>query len=732
MAVQRINPIEMHFEKVLVALAAAGLLGVIAWQLTDRPTVKVGTKNDVALSEAYPELERLAGRVKADMQSKDPQLPPVPEVDVAGEFAKRRAAPLLPEAMAPGQALAWAPGGLTGVQTGGPAIDNGPIKGTFVGVPSIPAPAKATAATFLATIEPNELTNAAGLAAVLPAAAPYDKASVIIEATFDGTALRKALEAVRPGEGEGETRVEYKPVPRTWWSSTEIVSVDVQRQQLMPDGKWGDPTVVGSMPGRFSVAELLSGGAADVNELQRQANDHREEILHPVFYQRASAAGQMVGDEWTLPSERADLEGQNAETKRKQSQLSDLERRARNLETAIEKAKRQPANPGRGGAGGGGVGGGGAGGPRGAGGGGGRTGQPAAPKDDGSARLERDLAEMRTRIEALRTELATSGVHRATHKALPPDVLPESLRDPTLQVWNNDLTAERGRTYRYRVSLRISNPLYGQGRELSPKDDKFGKQLTLASAPGEWSDPVTVDPEVYYFITSAGGKTALNATPNASAELYKFSYGYWRRARVSLDPGDAIAGKATTIDASKVSAAPMMNPAAGNPAPGRTPQPAGPGARGPIGIPPGAGGGLAPQPGGGRQPGGAAPAPVKADPGESLPTTDLLVVQDAFLLDVASSPESGTGIGAASNRSMQVFVRDLDGQIVVRLPEREKAQSVYKRLDASADEGEAFIKNPGGAAQPADPAPRPPAGGITPPPQPSPQRGGGPGGGGGS
>jgi len=744
MAVQRVGFFEMHFEKLLAAGAAAGVIGVIGWQLASAPTVDVGKKKNVPLSSAMGELESAANRVKTDLVSKEPQKPDVPAVDIKSDFTKRSSAPV-----SGSKELAWAMPKLTGVSLGQTtqAIDP---QAVYVRIPKLPAPGKPVAAPHLSTIDPTELVNNAGLAEFLPKAAPYDTASISIETSFDGAALRAEYQ-------RAETEAKLKQLPRSWWANTEIVKVEVYRQEQKPDGTWGDAVKVADLPGRMPLAETFAKTDLDMGELVSKAKEHREEVLRPAFYARARIMGYPVGDDWFEPSQQNAVAEKGEEAKRLQQQLSDLLRKERNIQSAIERL-RAPAStpnprPGGRGPGGGGIGGPGGRGP----GGGGPAPQPSGPStaEQQVTKLQADLKTIETEIANLRQKLQQLGVRTPaakTPQAVGADGdLSEILRDGAVQVWTHDLGVQRGKTYRYQMRLGLTNPLYAQQRELKPEQNEVSRQHVLYTAFSDWSDPVTTDPDVYSFVTSGNTRGGLNPTPTASAELYKFSWGYWRRARVALEPGDAFVGKTQVPDYEKIMTLPEANPGATpNPGGPNVPPPAGP--SGPsmtpgLPTPPSPGRGTQPSgptPGtpdpSGRGPRGSgpsapnAPGGTSATPGgiEPLPVVEVSIADNAIMLDTVNAPETTKGIGGSQERPVQVFVRDPRGMVVVRVPTGEKASALYKRLDASADEGEKQLKGQfAGAPEPA-PAPRPnrPQPDPFTPPPPSPGGGGGGGGGG--
>jgi len=686
MAVQRIGFLESNFEKILVCAAGAGLLGVIAWQVVETPQVMVDKKS-VTLDRALPELVSMANRVKADLVAKEPKLPEVPALNIKAEFASKRAEPLVPKA----PALAWNLAGLTGVKAGEGGIST--VVGTNVRIPNLPAPARPVVGTFLSTIDPQEVTNVPGLAALVTgnagavgATGPFDKASVTIETTFSGVSLRDEMARV---ENAAKPEDQLKPVPRGWWAGTEIVSVEVGRQRQLPDGTWGEDSIVSPMPGRVNLNEMIKRTDLDIAEIIRAAREQREEILRPEFYQRATVAGHLVGEEWYPPSQAEAIEAKGDQAKILQRELNELQKKATGLERVIAGlgatpggGNRPPPGPGggRGGSG---------------------RGNPAPAPNAGQDELRRregELAALRTQMATKDTELRALGIRTGVRAPLPEDPqfkdLTETLRDGAIQVWAHDLEAKRGATYRYRVRVGVSNPLFGQQRELKQQDAEIARRYALFTAVSEWSQPVLVDPEVYYFITGASTKTGLTTVPNASAEMFMFSAGYWRRARVAMEPGDALAGRVQTLDWNKVnttSTAPDPNAPARLPTtPGGITPPSGPQ------VPPP--GGRSPTPPGQGQ----TPSPAGAGGAEKvepLATQEVLISKDVYLLDVPTAPEARTGVGSsATTKTVQVFLRDTDGKVVIRTPGADRNTPAYQRLDQSATAGEAFTKNPTGAA----------------------------------
>ncbi|HZW05757.1 MAG TPA: hypothetical protein VFF65_01435, partial [Phycisphaerales bacterium] len=109
MAVRGINPFERHIEKIFLALAAAGLTGVVAWQVAGGSgTVKVGTE-ELPADKAYDRIRDKARQLSDQMRKPDVNTPKElgDPKDLLGEYQRRSAGPV-----APAPVLAWSPPGL--------------------------------------------------------------------------------------------------------------------------------------------------------------------------------------------------------------------------------------------------------------------------------------------------------------------------------------------------------------------------------------------------------------------------------------------------------------------------------------------------------------------------------------------------------------------------------------------------------------------------------------------
>lgn len=109
---------------------------------------------------------------------------------------------------------------------------------------------------------------------------------------------------------------------------------------------------------------------------------------------------------------------------------------------------------------------------------------------------------------------------------------PES-REPA--VWFHDDTVEGGKTYSYRMRVKLWNRYVGQPRPLV--DDEGAKQTLLA---GEWSlpsEPITVAPSHYFFVRSPR-----QGQPVLSVDVWKWRKGSWLKQTFDVGVGDIIGG----------------------------------------------------------------------------------------------------------------------------------------------------------------------------------------------
>ncbi len=666
MKLKGINPFERHVEKAVLALFALFALGVLVMQLGllgGRNEIKVGSAS-VAPELALTEVSKRAAAKNAGLSSptKPDAIPdPASLPSLKEQFTEALAAPVgggarLASLGVPDVAseTTWSPGTVT---------DPGAGDGQFAAVVP-PAASRPLAMVVEGTFDPAAVMSAGPeLQRLLPPAQPYDKRAISVQATIDTAAIRKRLQR----EGDG-----VSAIPAGWWQGTaEILDVELVRQEQQPDGSWGAETVVAAPPGSVGAelrAKLNSESITPAirRELLQREALARESVRRPAYFP------MIAGVRWRAPSLAAEataanpnqatidrlvgqLEGKRAEIKRVKGRLE-----PKPVEERTPPPGQRPGGGERGGfasasfSSSGGV----AASP--AGGGGGRKPQPRqkSPEEIDRERKEQTKKNLEEQLKKLEEEekKLVADLKKLGHD---PDAKPMGdapapvFTEPTLAVsdqtaaavtvWSHDLTAQPGKTYRYQVRYWLGNPYYGNVDRLPEAQRDLAAAPALRSEASEWSEPATLEPDQVYFVTSASPVSygALKGEAAATVEMFRFVYGYWRRATESLQLGDALHAAIELPAGFEIFE---------------------------IG----------------------APAAAERSP---LPDEMKRVSIAGFLLDVAADPGTQTGARA--------YFGDASGSIAVRRPEDDRNMSVYARLSASSAAGEtATTRAPGSAGTP--------------------------------
>lgn len=672
MKLKGINPFEQHVEKALIGLLGVGLVGVVGWQFLFPTAITVG-KKEVGVADAYKPAEEAARIAKGEVDNPSPQFPPAPDTTPLTQFGKLARADIGKPGKLPAMGPALALGAVSGSTISGDAM---------YAALAVPAPGKIWSYPFRGTVDPAEKVAIEGLAALLPKEQPYDKAAVSIEASFDGRAFKALLSSDPDGPGP------LSALPTDWWNNkVEIIGVQVEREEKSETGSWGGGRVLPMIPGRVDFIKewnekVKTGG--DAPAMVEQASKDAEKIQRPAFYDMLVGTWRKPSTVTNLNFNQAAYDAMAEQFKDLQKQLAGKEQELANVPKDDPNRKNTDPSPSRPADGGGGGGGGGKGA---AGSGGGAAPTPSQPekKEETNAakraRLQREIGALKAKIEELKKKIVDMGGEVPVDGQAPTTGIEQvpganrqerSVDNPDVRVYAHDMTAEPGKTYRYRVRIVFNNPFFGKDIMLKDGDAKQKELAQSSLVLGEWSvwSPDTVVlRDAYWFVTSAAQDPLRQNMVRASAELYQFYYGHYRRAEVSLEPGDSLIGetklpKLYLFDEKKLAEANPNNPA-------------------PI-VDPGAGGGK----GSGRQ----APGPEGANkpdealkdqpPPNSTPAKAKLTFTDTgevVLLDV--KPPAGTG------EKMQVVVRTFGGTIVIKSPEADRGSDEYKRVSSDAEAG---------------------------------------------
>ena len=638
MKLKGVSWIEANFEKLIVGVMLLVCLAVLVLQfVVVSNTVEVGGQ-ERTLGGAFEPAEGEANRAIAAMNNESPSLP---EFEESEDLASQYAARLGPIASAE---VPIAPFGLGASNLEQLGSDN-VLLGTTFAVFTPPAPEAPVVGSYRVALNPYEIAEIEGLAELLPPEQPFDVPWISAETGIDADAISAALSADPDGPGG-----EALPLPSEWWRSKQsVVAVEYEREPRRPDGTWGDSTIVQPLPGFEPAIDLATapGNWRELDDLARTAGQNEDEVLRPAFY------SILEGEPWQPPSavpSFEDAERGEDDIRRLERQLTAKRRQIEQQRSALEGGGRtgQDDRPDREG-----------------GREGGRRNQPEdrgeQPEDDPRQRRIQERIEQFERQEAdIIAELESLGWSEDGFEGEAFDLETwlsdrREAGEPTA-AWGHDLRLEQGAGYRYRARLVMANPLFGRAASLSDEQKEAAASAFVRSAWSEWSEPVETGWPEYFFVerATAGAGLAGRAQPTARGERVRFHYGYWRKAGVSLEPGDRFVAEVDLPEGLQI---------------WDTDIPAGQQAWNPN-----------------EQ--AEQPDELQLLPG-SMP-----VSANAWLLDVVPSPFAATsGLAGANSVRIDAVIRGPDGMVSRRSPDQERANPLYQRISSSARAGEDQIPN---------------------------------------
>lgn len=580
---------EQHVEKIVVGVAALGLVTVAGMELLSGRSVKSGSV-ELTPSNVNEVLDARAKAIEGGLSdgSARIKLDDKPLPLVAAEFTERLAKPLASAAPLPRIAPSLA----------GSLMDSDVLTDTWYYEPKLAAVRMGPDVMQTSDAIPaSVLTDKEheGLAAYFPdagSAAAVDVTWLTPWATLDLKALKAELR-----RADQDAKPPRAAVPTAWFNEgTYIVDVLFEREELQPGGAWGKRTVVKPLPGHLTYRPRL--GAADLtlrDQVMRQlASPARQlEILQPAFYDTRNDSFIQPG---SAPEAGAANLAEAREIMKVRRRLDDVVRDIAKTDEKLKEAggplepddlRKKDKDQNKGGAGapaGGGGGFGGAGGPAGGsggsggsgsgggsggngkrgggggnvpppgggglggGGGGGVMGPPpgsgAGAGDDSKKelrlRLTRKLKELKETAARYQKDLDAKAPAAAPKEGEKTPTVTDINREDTIPIWAHDLDVKPESTYRYRCIVQVYNPFFGRKRQLVPQQVGLSDAFVLASEASGWSNPVQVTPPFIFFVTGAAAEGGSLDLGTAEVEVYRLIEGVRKRQQFTVQPGDRI------------------------------------------------------------------------------------------------------------------------------------------------------------------------------------------------
>lgn len=560
-----ISLIELHVEKGVLALAAVFLIGMVARFLVMEPnTVTVGSQ-----AHGPGELDQAILRQAEDLQravrNADAEAPEVPEY--ARELRREHEGGLFVEPDAGAPPL---PKTLDVVARFNPPL------------PVLEEGQEPEDVRLVTPLKPTPPVVRTGLSVVYRRPVnllPFDESTLPEGSTGPAEMSWVTIGSFFPREAQQNEMI--KAGYAGYRAKVYVAGVDVQRQQMLANGEfgpWEDVPRAAVMPALDPPAPAYddrSGELVNQPELDQALTILRsaqQTLMQPLFYP------VQAGDDWQLPP----LPGLKFETPKEEEEEAAAGESPRGAPAPDRSPPPDPRGGGRAAPGGGGraaPGGGGraapGGGGRSAPGGGraGPTGGQRPPQTDpgDEARLARQkLEDAREALgkkdwdtanrlceEVLQIQKASRGLRTQAQRIKElvkikqeqgsPDVPPPPqeplplITNPDKEgepaVWCHDVTVEPGKTYRYRMRVKLWNRYVGRPDNLHDSNRHLADQSLLV---GEWSlpsDPVTATSRRHFFVRGpAFGE------PAASVDVFTWYKGNWLKEDFDVRVGDVIGG----------------------------------------------------------------------------------------------------------------------------------------------------------------------------------------------
>ncbi|UCD74062.1 MAG: hypothetical protein JSV91_09750 [Phycisphaerales bacterium] len=555
---------EQHLERIVLGIAVLVFLGFTVIQFIGNPNAVQQGNEIYTPRDVDDTLRQRADQLAARL---DPDAPPPADIPDP-ELVSDSIVTLLAGGISPQDSLPpvnW--------KVGFTEVDI-PEPDQEYAVPAIPAPRLVVARPYWDALEDAVVQQNEELQQ-LTSDAPHDMTWITAGATFS---LAEVLSQFsRSDESRG-----LAAIPPTWYDGVQILDVKIERQELN-DGQWQSQTTLDVLPGQYTLRDLIN---EDVDATGRgfittQLNEPgvQRQIVQPEFY-------STLNNTWVPPeveeegaTENVALTPEEEQRRSYERRLATLRRRHADVAAKLQEAGGPLEDPDKPPAGGGGTGGGtggggkappggqggggkappggGLGGGLGSGGGGRERGDRGGAAGDQASRnrriiLTKNLQKLEgliARLQAKLSELIGEPEAEAEEELASAEAA-DFMDADEIRIWGHDISIVPGRTYRYRLTVEVSNPFFTHRTNLVKSQHHLAESATLSSQTSPWSDPIVARQPLRAFVTGASptgsrGEGHLGLG-QAQVEVYRFFHGRWWRESFAVEPGDRI-GQAREI-----------------------------------------------------------------------------------------------------------------------------------------------------------------------------------------
>jgi len=535
---------ELHIEKIVLGLAFVAAAYFAATQFIGNPNAATINNQQVSPGKVDELLAEKARRIQALLSPEAPPTLELPEVKpVADEIAAA-----LDSSVSPSDTI-----NLLSYNTV-PRVKGIELEAQLYPVPEL---------TAIAPTFPKQYSDALAaevvsaypdeLAGKFAPGKPYDLTYITFYGELDLAFIREQLQKFREQENP-----ELPPtqIPSTWYGGKPtFADLVIEREELLASG-WGNRIVLDPLPGQYSFREwmLEHRSVDDRNYMQEELlkPEIQSAVLQPEFLatRRSSWQPLLIGElieqemvDVQVTDEEMELQRLDRIIRKTQQEIARITAQLDALGGPLDEVDTDPSSGGSSprSSGGGTSPGGGAG----KGSGAGLQGRPGGAGDERSKKqriaLTKKLRQYEDRLQRLQDERSEKG-----GAVLIEEVVDEGPAD-RIMVWGHDINVEDGKTYRYRMTIKMVNPFFARRLNLKPEQQELADKLTLSSPPSEWSEPMFVNPSVRVFLTGANAATQGRNVQgagfgSATFQVFKFYDGLMWVDSFVVEPGDRIGG----------------------------------------------------------------------------------------------------------------------------------------------------------------------------------------------
>lgn len=352
---------------------------------------------------------------------------------------------------------------------------------------------------------------------------PRDFRWVSVSARFDLKRWRDLLSK--------KPTAEYQMLPKTWWQNRMLVTdVILQRQvQDSESGKWGEIQTLPPIPGNDQFDFLNNTLFSFRTERVNWAPPEKEKVLGIASIEQKRLPQPLFPDLteglWLPPDANSQTLSLSVV-----DQVRELVKQIEQVQVQIKEMKQRMKA--------------------------GTLPLPVVPPVGGEtlAVIPIDLPELEAQQNTLRVQLyevlgiiepieptrdVVEGSTRGRRGRGPitiKDVNQEESSTPaSVSVWQHDISVEDGQSIRYRLIVKVLNPLFFRSQAPKEQQEEYFQKLTLISAPSEWTEPVQVLNEHHFFLSGAN-----KSTGSCTIEVFCIFNGKWQKREFDVKPGDPI------------------------------------------------------------------------------------------------------------------------------------------------------------------------------------------------